>query len=254
MLKVVLESNDDNQQGWGYGITKIGMQGFDYTGEGIFIGVYDDPIDFSHPAFRENGLPRRADGITTDGVKPSAGHGTHVAGIIGGNGALSNTFGDSDDYKFRGVERRGGEVVAFRNYEEGRPDYKTEFNMMRDVRFYQENRRRNIAKGASDIGALSSKDRKAYLSDADAIFPGLFIPATNPADAGAMVSQAAFHKVSGTYLGTSGWNGRELLIQGKKLVEGSYFSVPVLGTCLKRMLITSSVTAKSSSLTKTRAA
>ena len=136
-------------------------------------------------------------------------------------------FGTSMSENFtRAVERRGGEVVAFRNYEEGRPDYKTEFNMMRDVRFYQENRRRNIAKGVSDIGALSQKDRKAYLSDADAVFPGLFIPATNPADAGAMVSQAAFHKVSGTYLGTSGWNGRELLIQGKKLVEGSYFSVP----------------------------
>jgi ABC-type branched-subunit amino acid transport system substrate-binding protein len=41
-----------------------------------------------------------------------------------------------------------------------------------------------------------------------------------------MVSQAAFNKVSGTYLGTSGWYGRELLIQGKRLVEGSYFSVP----------------------------
>ena len=79
------------------------MQNFDYTGEGIYVGVYDDPIDFSHPAFRENGLPRRADGITTDGVKPSDGHGTHVAGIIGGNGDFSNTFGDSDDYKFRGV-------------------------------------------------------------------------------------------------------------------------------------------------------
>jgi len=84
------------------------MQGFDYTGEGIDVGVYDDPIDFSHPAFRENGLPRRADGITIDGVKPSAGHGTHVAGIIGGNGAYSNTFEKSgnygpDNYKFRGV-------------------------------------------------------------------------------------------------------------------------------------------------------
>ncbi len=84
------------------------MLNFDYTGEGINVGVYDFPIDFSHPAFRENGLPRRADGITTDGVKPSDGHGTHVAGIIGGNGELSYTFAISGDdgpnnYKFRGV-------------------------------------------------------------------------------------------------------------------------------------------------------
>ena len=136
-------------------------------------------------------------------------------------------FGTSMSENFtRAVERRGGEVVAFRNYEEGRPDYKTEFNMMRDVRFTQENRRRNIAKGLNDLNTLNPRDRRAYLSDADAEFPGLFIPATNPADAGAMVSQAAFNKITGTFLGTSGWNGRELLIQGKKLVEGSYFSVP----------------------------
>ena len=137
-------------------------------------------------------------------------------------------FGTSMSENFtRAVERRGGEVFAFRNYEEGRPDYKTEFNIMRDVYFTRENRRRNIAKGVSDLGS-SGINRKAYLSDAEAEFPGLFIPATNPADAGAMVSQAAFHKVTGTYLGTSGWYGRELLIQGKRLVDGSYFSVPDL--------------------------
>ena len=133
--------------------------------------------------------------------------------------AMSETF-------TRAVERRGGSIIAFRNYEEGRPDYKTEFNLLRDVRFNQENRRRNIANGVTDPNVLNQRDRKAYLSDADAEFPGLFIPATNPADAGAMVSQAAFHKVTGTYLGTSGWYGRELMIQGKRLVDGSFFSVP----------------------------
>lgn len=94
------------------------MLNFDYTGEGIDVGVYDLPIDFSHPAFRENGLPRRADGLTTDGDKPGNGHGTHVAGIIGGNGALSNTFEKSDNYgpdnyKFRGVAPK----VKFYSYE-----------------------------------------------------------------------------------------------------------------------------------------
>jgi ABC-type branched-subunit amino acid transport system substrate-binding protein len=138
-------------------------------------------------------------------------------------------FGSSMSENFtRAVERRGGSVVAFRNYEEGRPDYKTEFNLLRDVRFNQENRRRNIARGADDLDAVNPRDRKVYLADSTVEIPGLFIPATNPADAGAMVSQAAFNKVSGTYLGTSGWYGRELLIQGKRLVEGSFFSVPDL--------------------------
>ena len=138
-------------------------------------------------------------------------------------------FGSSMSENFtQAVERRGGAVVAFRNYEEGRPDYKTEFNLLRDVRFNQENRRRNIARGVDDLNSINQRDRKAYLADSTVEIPGLFIPATNPADAGAMVSQAAFNKVSGTYLGTSGWYGRELLIQGKRLVEGSFFSVPDL--------------------------
>ncbi|MCF0223154.1 MAG: penicillin-binding protein activator [Fibrobacter sp.] len=128
----------------------------------------------------------------------------------------------------RAVERRGANIIGFRNYEEGRPDYKTEFDLMRDVRFKQINRRRNLARGASDLDAYSAKDRKSYMSDSTFEIPGIFIPATNPSDAGAMVSQAAFNKISGTYLGTSGWYGRELLVQGKKLVDSSYFSVPGL--------------------------
>lgn len=128
----------------------------------------------------------------------------------------------------RAVERRGGNIVAFRNYEEGRPDYKTEFDLLRDVRFKQENRRRNIARGASDLDAVNAKERRFYMSDSTFNIPGIFIPATNPGDAGAMVSQVAFNKLSGVMLGTSGWYGRELLIQGKRLVDSSFFSVPAI--------------------------
>ena len=128
----------------------------------------------------------------------------------------------------RAVERRGGKIVAFRNYEEGRPDYKTEFDLLRDVRFKQDNRRRNIARGASDLDAVSPKERKFYMNDSTFNIPGIFIPATNPADAGAMVSQVAFNRFSGVLLGTSGWYGRELLIRGKRLVDSSFFSVPAL--------------------------
>lgn len=126
------------------------------------------------------------------------------------------------------VERRGGSMIAFRNYEEGRPDYKTEFNLLRDVRYKQLNRRKNIARGASDLDAVNAKERMLSMRDSTFNIPGIFIPATNPADAGSMVGQAAFNKISGTFLGTSGWYGRELLIQGKRLVDSSYFSVPAL--------------------------
>ena len=138
-------------------------------------------------------------------------------------------YGSSMSQSFtRAVERRGGKISAYRNYVEGRPDYSTEFKMLRDVRFKQENRRRNIARGASDLDAVGARERRDYLADSTMNIPGIFIPSTNPGDAGLMVGQVAYNKIKGTMLGTSGWYGRELLIQGKHLVDSSYFSVPGL--------------------------
>ena len=141
---------------------------------------------------------------------------------LGGYGAsMSQSFTTA-------VERRGGSVIAFRNYEEGRPDYKTEFSLLRDVRFKQLNRRQNIARGASDLDAVNAKERRFYMQDSTFNIPGIFIPATNPGDAGLMAGQVAFNKISGVLLGASGWYGRELLIQGKRQVDSSYFSVPAM--------------------------
>ena len=138
-------------------------------------------------------------------------------------------YGSSMSQSFtRAVERRGGKISAFRDYVEGRPDYSTEFKILRDVRFKQENRRRNIARGASDLDAVGARERRDYLADSTMNIPGIFIPATNPGDAGLMVGQVAYNKIKGTMLGTSGWYGRELLIQGKHLVDSTYFSVPGL--------------------------
>ena len=145
-----------------------------------------------------------------------------VLSPLGGYGAsMSQSFTQA-------VERRGGSVVAFRNYEEGRPDYKTEFSLLRDVRFKQLNRRQNIARGAADLDAVNAKERRFYMQDSTFNIPGIFIPATNPGDAGLMAGQVAFNKISGVLLGASGWYGRELLIQGKRQVDSSYFSVPAM--------------------------
>lgn len=141
---------------------------------------------------------------------------------LGGYGAsMSQSFTQA-------VERRGGNIIAFRNYEEGLPDYKTEFSLLRDVRFKQLNRRRNIARGAADLDAVNARERRSYMQDSTFNIPGIFIPATNPGDAGLMAGQVAFNKISGVLLGTSGWYGRELLIQGKRQVDSSYFSVPAM--------------------------
>ena len=138
-------------------------------------------------------------------------------------------YGASMSQSFtQAVDRRGGTIIAFRNYEEGRPDYKTEFDLLRDVRFKQLNRRRNIARGATDLDAISPKERRFYMQDSTFDIPGIFIPATNPGDAGLMVGQVAFNKISGIRLGTSGWYGREFLIQAKKLADSTFFSVPAL--------------------------
>ena len=145
-----------------------------------------------------------------------------VLSPLGGYGAsMSQSFTQA-------VERRGGSVVAFRNYEEGRPDYKTEFSLLRDVRFKQLNRRQNIARGAADLDAVNAKERRFYMQDSTFNIPGIFIPATNPGDAGLMAGQVAFNKISGVLLGASGWYGRELLIQGKRQVDSSYFSMPAM--------------------------
>jgi hypothetical protein len=82
----------------------------DYTGKGIVVGVYDTGIDFKHPAFNENSSGTqvarkiRADEVFEDGsiiediiTTDNNGHGTRMAGIIGGNGYTST------GYQYRGI-------------------------------------------------------------------------------------------------------------------------------------------------------
>lgn len=89
------------------------LLGAKYTGEGIVVDVHDDPIDFAHPGFKEINsygadIPRQAIGFddarsVIDEKGVIHGHGTHVAGIIGGNGRLSETFKSASLYQYRGV-------------------------------------------------------------------------------------------------------------------------------------------------------
>ncbi len=93
-------------------VTADWLSNADYTGEGVAVGVYDNGFDFSHPGLMEkdaNGEYRIRKAYTDDDPwmavenKNIKEHGTHVAGIIGGNGKMSETVANATPYQFRGV-------------------------------------------------------------------------------------------------------------------------------------------------------
>ena len=110
-------------------VTTDWLKGADYTGEGVTVGVYDTGIDFTHQGFNEldslgSEIPRKAIGfddlrtVANGGIETKketenlGNHGTHVAGIIGGNGRMSETYqyhgeyvaaGYDSLYTFRGI-------------------------------------------------------------------------------------------------------------------------------------------------------
>lgn len=59
-----------------------------FTGKGIKVGIVDTGIDPNHPDFA--GRIGQIKDFTNEGLVDNHGHGTHVAGIIGGSGAASN--------------------------------------------------------------------------------------------------------------------------------------------------------------------
>ena len=93
-------------------VTANWLKGADYTGEGITVGVYDSGIDFMHPGFNEvdfagKDTARKARGFDDERTVANGnvkdGHGTHVAGIIGGNGRMSDTLDVAKRYLYRGI-------------------------------------------------------------------------------------------------------------------------------------------------------
>ena len=135
-------------------------------------------------------------------------------------------FGTAMTQSFsRAVESRGGVILATQEFEEGRPDYTTEFRKLRAERFDQILHKMNIARGAKNLDAMGAKEKRSFMKDSVFKVPGIFIPSSSPSDAGLIARQVAYHKLDGTLLGTSGWYGQDLIDEGKKLVEGSYFSV-----------------------------
>ncbi len=74
-----------------------------FTGKGVIVGIVDTGIDHTHPDVA--GRIKASKDFTGEGDIDNNGHGTHVAGIIGGNGAASNN-------KYRGVAYECSYVIA----------------------------------------------------------------------------------------------------------------------------------------------
>lgn len=79
----------------------VWAQGF--TGKGVVVGIVDTGIDHSHPDLV--GRVKASKDFTGEGDDDNNGHGTHVAGIIGGTGTAS---GD----QYRGVAYECEFVIA----------------------------------------------------------------------------------------------------------------------------------------------
>jgi ABC-type branched-subunit amino acid transport system substrate-binding protein/outer membrane protein assembly factor BamD (BamD/ComL family) len=131
----------------------------------------------------------------------------------------------SDEFS-RQVELNGGRVLSMQYYQEGNVDYQTEFNRVRARKLSLDNRRRNIAKGVEAAETYSPKGRREYMEDSLLSFDAIIIPTADPKDAATIASHTAFNKIGGTLLGSSGWYGKPLIVEGKRQVENSYFSVP----------------------------
>ncbi len=74
-----------------------------FTGKGVVVGVVDTGIDITHPDVA--GRVKAFKDFTGEGEIDNNGHGTHVAGIVGGTGAASQE-------KFRGVAYECDFVIA----------------------------------------------------------------------------------------------------------------------------------------------
>lgn len=81
------------------------------TGRGITVAIIDTGIDTTHPAFAGRISPNSRNFVASSGTPSnftdSDGHGTHVAGIVGGNGSPSG--------QFRGIAP-GAELLILKAY------------------------------------------------------------------------------------------------------------------------------------------
>ena len=133
--------------------------------------------------------------------------------------AMAEAFADE-------VENAGGLIVGAERYQEGLPDYKAQFDALRLKGYKLLTDRRAIAAGKTAAAKEKSpKARHAFLADSAIVVDGVFIAASDPADALQLAQMTRHYMIKGELLGSSGWYGSTLLKgDGRKLVESAVFS------------------------------
>ncbi|RPF54104.1 S8 family serine peptidase [Aquisalibacillus elongatus] len=90
-----------------------------YTGEGVKVGVIDTGIDYQHPDLEKNyqggfdvvDFDEDPMETTPEDGMPTL-HGTHVSGIIAGNGTMQGVAPDADIYSYRALGPGGSGTTA----------------------------------------------------------------------------------------------------------------------------------------------
>lgn len=98
----------DGQSVWAYNATNGSFEGL--TGRGVTVLVADTGVDQTHPGF-EGRLVASYEPPGLNATNDTAGHGTHVAGIVGGNGSWRDDDTNRTAGQYAGVAPEAGLVA-----------------------------------------------------------------------------------------------------------------------------------------------
>lgn len=123
----------------------------------------------------------------------------------------------------KAVEKKGGNILTTQFYEPDANDLGPQMEEIRKLAIKVYFEKLKMETGAPD------PDAKTYaktLADSVIGLDGIFMPATNGEEAYKVASQAAFNKLRAQYLGSSGWNDKNMLRRSSSTsIQGAVFSV-----------------------------
>ena len=123
-------------------------------------------------------------------------------------------------------EKAGGEIVTVVFYNEGETDYKKVFNILRHLKLQEYKNELAVKYKSDDLNSvLSGKAVAKFMEDSTVTFESVFIAASDPSDAALLSKQLHFAKIKATIVGSSGWNGKNVIRQGGRDIADVVFSV-----------------------------